>query len=73
MLHLTDAVQAAIQNQPQLVQARAAASAAEGRVIEARSPLLPQLTPQASWTRSYRALTSVGHRGNGDQHPARSA
>ena len=65
VLHLTDAVQAAIDNQPQLVQARAAASAAEGRVVQARSPLLPQLTPQASWTRSYRALTSVGTGGTG--------
>ena len=65
VLHLTDAVQAAIDNQPQLVQARAAASAAEGRVVQARSPLLPQLTPQASWTRSYRALTSVATGGTG--------
>ncbi|MGZ6164076.1 MAG: TolC family protein, partial [Myxococcaceae bacterium] len=56
LLHLNEAVEAAIQNQPQLLQARANASAAEGRVIEARSPLLPQVTPQASWTRSYRAL-----------------
>ncbi len=65
LLHLNDAVQAALQNQPQLVQARASASAAEGRVIQARSPLLPQLTPQASWTRSYRALTSVATGGTG--------
>ena len=65
VLHLVDAVQAAIQNQPQLVQARANAAAAEGRVIQARSPLLPQLTPQASWTRSYRALTSVATGGTG--------
>ncbi|MGZ3479282.1 MAG: hypothetical protein ACXU81_02960, partial [Myxococcaceae bacterium] len=35
LLHLDEAVQAAIQNQPQLLQARANASAAEGRVIEA--------------------------------------
>src|SRR5262249_22762348 len=47
------------------IQARASASAAEGRVIQARSPLLPQVTPQASWTRSYRALTSVGSGGVG--------
>jgi outer membrane protein len=59
LLHLNEAVQAAVQNQPQLLQARASAGAAEGRVIEARSPLLPQVTPQISWTRSYRALTSV--------------
>src|SRR5262249_42459747 len=65
LLHLNDAVQAAVQNQPQLIQARASASAAEGRVIQARSPLLPQVTPQASWTRSYRALTSVGTGGTG--------
>jgi outer membrane protein len=65
VLHLNEAVQAAVQNQPQLLQARAAASAAEGRVIQARSPLLPQLTPQASWTRSYRALTSVATGGTG--------
>jgi len=65
LLHLDEAVQAAVQNQPQLLQARANASAAEGRVIEARSPLLPQLTPQASWTRSYRALTSTATGGVG--------
>jgi outer membrane protein len=65
LLHLDEAVQAAVQNQPQLIQARAAASAAEGRVIEARSPLLPQVTPQASWTRSYRALTSATTGGTG--------
>ena len=72
MLHLDDAVQAAVQNQPQLIQARANAAAAEGRVIEARSPLLPQLTPQASWTRSYRALTSVATGGRRD-HRQRGA
>ncbi|HEY1909049.1 MAG TPA: TolC family protein [Myxococcaceae bacterium] len=65
LLHLNEAVQAAVQNQPQLIQARASASAAEGRVIQARSPLLPQITPQASWTRSYRALTSVATGGTG--------
>ena len=65
LLHLEEAVQAAVQNQPQLVQARASAAAAEGRVIQARSPLLPQLTPQASWTRSYRALTSAATGGTG--------
>jgi len=65
LLHLDDAVQAALKNQPQLVQARASAAAAEGRVIQARSPLLPQVTPQASWTRSYRALTSTATGGAG--------
>ena len=65
LLHLDEAVRTAIQNQPQLVQARASASAAEGRVIQARSPLLPQLTPQASWTRSYKALTSTATGGVG--------
>lgn len=65
LLHLNEAVEAAIQNQPQLLQARANASAAEGRVIEARAPLLPQVTPQASWTRSYRALTSTSTGGVG--------
>src|SRR5262249_62359553 len=63
--HLNEAVQAAVQNQPQLIQARASAAAAEGRVIEARSPLLPQIPPQASWTRSYRALTSAATGGTG--------
>ncbi len=65
VLHLVDAVQAAIKNQPQLVEARANAAAAEGRVIQARSPLLPQVTPQASWTRSHRALTSITSGGTG--------
>jgi outer membrane protein len=65
LLHLNEAVEAAVKNQPQLIQARASAAAAEGRVIEARSPLLPQITPQASWTRSYRALTSATTGGTG--------
>src|SRR5262245_57865125 len=65
LVHLNEAVQAALKNQPQLVQARASAAAAEGRVIQARSPLLPQVTPQASWTRSYRALTSTATGGAG--------
>ena len=65
VLHLVDAVQAAIKNQPQLVEARANAAAGEGRVIQARSPLLPQVTPQASWTRSHRALTSITSGGTG--------
>ncbi|HVP59277.1 MAG TPA: TolC family protein [Myxococcaceae bacterium] len=65
VLHLDEAVQTAIKNQPQLIQARANASAAEGRVIQARSPLLPQVTPQVSWTRSYRALTSATTGGTG--------
>jgi len=65
LLHLNEAVQAAVQNQPQLIQARASAGAAEGRVIQARSPLLPQVTPQVSWTRSYRALTSAATGGTG--------
>ena len=65
LLHLDEAVKAGVDNQPQLIQARAAASAAEGRVIQARSPLLPQVTPQASWTRSFRTLTSVGTGGTG--------
>src|SRR5689334_13165221 len=64
-LHLNEAVEAAVQNQPQLIQARASALAAEGRVIQARSPLLPQVTPQASWTRSYRVLTAVNTGGAG--------
>ena len=59
VLHLDQAIQAALQNQPQLVQARASAAAAEGRVIQARSPLLPQITGQASFVRSHRQVPTA--------------
>jgi outer membrane protein len=51
ILRLDEAVQTALQQQPQLFQARANAEAAEGRVIQARSPLLPQLSGDASYNR----------------------
>jgi outer membrane protein len=61
LLHLDEAIQTAVQNQPQLVQARANASAADGRVTQARAPLLPQLDAQASYERTHgRVGVNVG-------------
>jgi outer membrane protein len=51
VLHLDDAVQTALKQQPQLIEARANLGAAEGRVIQARSPLLPQINGIASYQR----------------------
>jgi outer membrane protein len=51
VLHLDDAVQTALKQQPQLIEARANLGAAEGRVTQARSPLLPQINGIASYQR----------------------
>jgi outer membrane protein len=48
-LTLEEAVRLALQNQPQLRQARAGTEAAGARADEARAPLLPQLTGTASY------------------------
>ncbi len=66
LLHLDEAIQAALQNQPLLVQARANAAAAEGRVIQARSPLLPQVTGLASFVRSHQQVPTTAS-GTGSQ------
>ncbi len=55
ILRLEEAVQTALQQQPQLLEARANAPAAEGRVIQARSPLFPQLQGIASFNRAHNA------------------
>jgi outer membrane protein len=63
ILRLDEAVQTALQQQPQLLEARANAAAAEGRVIQARSPLLPQLQGIAAWNRAHnsaRVITGTG-------------
>lgn len=70
LLHLDEAIQAALQNQPQLIQARANAAAAEGRVIQARSPLLPQVTGTASFVRSHNQIPT-NSAGTGGQQLAR--
>lgn len=51
-LSLDAAVQAALQNQPQIAQARANAEAAEFRVRQSRSALFPELTATARYERS---------------------
>jgi outer membrane protein len=55
ILRLEEAVQTALQQQPQLLEAKANALAAEGRVIQARSPLFPQLQGIASFNRAHNA------------------
>ncbi len=51
-LGLAEAVQAARDHQPQIVQARAQTAAARARADIARAPLLPQLTGTASYQRT---------------------
>ena len=63
ILRLEEAVQTALQQQPLLLEARANALAADGRVIQARSPLLPQLQGIASFNRAHNAsriITGTG-------------
>lgn len=52
VLTLEDAVRSAREHQPQLRQARANTRAAQARSDEARAPLLPQLTANASYART---------------------
>lgn len=52
MLTLDDAVQTALQHQPQLRQARAGTDAAWARADEARAPLLPQVVGTALYERT---------------------
>jgi outer membrane protein len=59
VLRLETAVQTALRQQPQLLQAEANAGAAEGRVTQARSPLLPQITADASYERIHSGVQSV--------------
>jgi outer membrane protein len=48
---LAEAERAALEQQPQVLVARAATGSAEAQAEQARSPLLPQLTASASYTR----------------------
>jgi outer membrane protein len=59
VLHLDEAVQTALKQQPQLLQAQANQGAAEGRVIETRSPLLPQINGVASYQRIHNAAGTL--------------
>jgi outer membrane protein len=54
VLSLDEAVQAALQHQPQLLSARAGTLAAWARADEARAPLLPQITGTAGYQRTTR-------------------
>lgn len=61
VLHLEDAIQLALKNQPTLKQARAQTEAADARVDGARASALPQVTAIASYQRVRSA--AIGGRG----------
>jgi outer membrane protein len=65
VLHLDEAIQVAVANQPSLVQAQALAAAAEGQTIVARSPLLPQATGLASFLRQHSTAGATSGAGSG--------
>jgi outer membrane protein len=60
VLHLEEAVQIGLRQQPLLLEAQANAGAAEGRVTQARSPLLPQITGIASYQRIHNSSGTFG-------------
>jgi outer membrane protein len=51
VVRLSDALEAALKNQPTILEARAQTAAAEGRLTQARSPYYPQVTALASYQR----------------------
>jgi outer membrane protein len=57
VLHLDDAVKSALTHQPTVLQARAQTEAASGRVEQARSGYLPQVTGLARYQRSHGTTT----------------
>jgi len=59
ILRLDEAVQTALQQQPLLLEAKSNAQAAEGRVLQARSPLFPQLQGIASFNRAHNAARII--------------
>jgi outer membrane protein len=63
VLRLDDAVATALEHQPSVLVSRAQTEAAEGRIVQARAPYLPQVTGIASYQRihgsqSTRAVTT---------------
>jgi outer membrane protein len=60
VLTLEDALRIGRERQPQLMQARAATEAAKGRVDQALSPLLPQITGSAFVERYGTSTTATG-------------
>jgi len=65
LLHLDEAIQTAVANAPQLVQAQANAAAADAQTITARSPLLPQGTGIASFLRQHSTVGASTGTGSG--------
>jgi outer membrane protein len=70
VLHLEEAVQTGLRQQPLLIEAQANAGAAEGRLTQARSPLLPQITGIASYSRIHTSAGAVTSSGGGAAAPA---
>jgi outer membrane protein len=58
VLRLDDAVTTALEHQPSVLVARAQTEAAEGRIIQARSPYLPQVTGIAGYQRIHGSPSS---------------
>jgi outer membrane protein len=65
MLKLDDAVQLALKQQPSVVQAHAQAAAAKARAEQALSVLLPQISANASYSRSHGSFTRATVNGVG--------
>jgi outer membrane protein len=65
VLHLSEAVDAGLKNQPSLKQAHAQAVVLEERSNEAKAPLLPQITGIASYQHRVGQATSAGSGGGG--------
>jgi len=60
VLRLEDALATALEHQPAVLQARAQTEAAAGRVDQARSGYLPQVTGTASYQRIHGSASSLG-------------
>jgi outer membrane protein len=58
VLGLEDAVATALEHQPSVLVARAQTEAAEGRIVQARSPYLPQVTGIAGYQRIHGSASS---------------
>jgi outer membrane protein len=58
VLRLEDALSTALEHQPTVLQARAQTEAAAGRVEQARSPYLPQVTGSAQYQRIHGSLSA---------------
>lgn len=60
VLRLEDALSTALEHQPTVLQARAQTEAAAGRVEQARSPYLPQVTGTAAYQRIHSSASAGG-------------